>query len=154
MAKERCRDCRFCNALKELVDKKWVVRSCCTYWVETEPEGGYTSWVQVVDEYRDGCECFKPREETTKKLVTGGIEDVIEELKDLTQMHSIVCNPMVRKVLEDAISKSLSNNAKFFSTSLLNNTDSIYIFDGDISDPSSYILPTKIPMTFGEEIEE
>ena len=93
-------------------------------------------------------------EETTKKLVTGGIEDVIAELKDLTQMHSIVCNPMVRKVLEDAIPKSLSNNAKFFSTSLLNNTDSIYIFDGDISDPSSYILPTKIPMTFGEETEE
>ena len=63
MAKERCRDCRFCHALKELVDKKWVVRSCCTYWVETEPEDGYASWVQVVDEYGDRCECFKPRKD-------------------------------------------------------------------------------------------
>ena len=63
MNKERCRDCRFCHALKELVDKKWVVRSCCTYWVETEPEDGYASWVQVVDEYGDRCECFKPRKD-------------------------------------------------------------------------------------------
>ena len=153
MAKECCRDCRFCRALKELVDKKWVVRSCCTYWVETEPEDGYVSWVQVVDEYGDKCECFERRKEIVNKLSTGGIEDVIAELKDLTQMHSIVCNPMVRKVLEDAIPKSLFNNAKFFSTHILDNTDSIYIFDGDISDPSSYILPTKIPMTFGEETE-
>lgn len=154
MDKECCRDCRFCRALKELVDKKWVVRSCCTYWVETEPEDGYTSWVQVVDEYGDKCECFKPREDAAKKLVTGGIEDVIAELKDLTQMHSIVCNPMVGKVLEDAIPKSLSSNALFYSTPHLNGTDSIYVFDGDISDPSSYILPTKIPMTFGEETDE
>ena len=63
MNKERCRDCRFCHALKELVNKKWVVRSCCTYWVETEPEDGYASWVQVVDECGDRCECFAPRKD-------------------------------------------------------------------------------------------
>lgn len=152
MAKECCRDCRYCHALKELVDKKWVVRSCCTYWVETEPEDGYTSWVQVVDEYGDKCECFSPREEATKKLVTGGIEDVIAELKDLTQMNSIVCSPTVRKVLEDAIPKSLSSNALFYSTPHLNGTDSIYVFDGDITDTKWYA--DKIPITFGEETDK
>lgn len=152
MAKECCRDCHYCHALKELAFGRWIVRSCCTFWVETEPKDGYTSWVQVVDEYGDKCECFTPREEATKKLVTGGIEDVIAELKDLTQMHSIVCSPIVRKVLEDAIPKSLSSNALFFSTPHLNGTDSIYVFDGDITDPKTY-LPTKIPMTFGGETE-
>ena len=147
MAKECCRDCRYCHALKELAFGRWIVRSCCTYWAETEPEDGYTSWVQVVDEYGDKCECFTPREEATKKLVTGGIEDVIAELKDLTQMHSIVCSPIVRKVLEDAIPKSLSCNALFFSTHILDNTDSIYIFDGDITEPRSW-LPKEGLMPF------
>ena len=150
---KRCINCRFCRKLKELVNGTWVIKSCCTFFPETEPDNGYGAFAIVVDKDRDRCECFSPREEATKKLVTGGIEDVIAELKDLTQMHSIVCSPIVRKVLEDAIPKSLSSNALFFSTPLLNNTDSIYVFDGDISDPSSYILPTKIPMTFGGETE-
>ena len=47
MAKECCRDCRYCHALKELAFGRWIVRSCCTFWVETEPEDGYASWVQV-----------------------------------------------------------------------------------------------------------
>ncbi len=146
MDRKCCRDCRYCHALKELVDKKWVVRSCCTYWAETEPEGGYTSWVQVVDEYRDMCECYKPGEEAIKKLVTGGIEDVIAKIKDLTQKHSIVCSPIVRKVLEDAIPKSFGN-VLIFDTPLLNGVDSIYVFDGDITEPRSW-LPKEGLMPF------
>ena len=136
---ERCINCRFCRKLKELVNGTWVIKSCCTLWAETEPDGGYDSFVLVVGDAYDKCECFNPRKESTKKLVTGGIEDVIAELKDLTQMHSIVCNPTVRKVLEDAIPKSLFNNVKFFSTHILDNTDSIYIFDGDITEPRSWL---------------
>lgn len=140
MDKERCKDCRYCHALKELVDKKWIVRSCCTYWVETEPEDGYTSWVQVVDEYGDRCECFKPREEATKKLVTGDIEDVIAELESKrSARYSIVCSTTVRKVLEDAIPESFGN-VLILDTPLLNGVDSIYIFDGDIADPKSWLL--------------
>lgn len=139
MNKECCRDCRFCHALKELVDKKWVVRSCCTYWVETEPKDGYTSWVQVVDEYGDKCECFTPREEATKKLVTGGIEDVIAELESKrSTRYSIVCGSIFRKDLEDAIRKSFGD-VLIFDTPLLNGTDSIYIFDGDITEPRSWL---------------
>jgi len=149
---ERCIKCRFRRKLKELVNGTWVIKSCCTIWAETEPDGGYDSFVLVINDAYDGCECFSPREEATKKLITGGIEDVIAELKDLTQMHSIVCSPIVRKVLEDAIPKSLSSNALFYSTPHLNGTDSIYVFDGDITDPKWYA--DKIPITFGEETDK
>jgi len=153
MTKECCRDCRYCHALKELAFGRWIMRSCCTFWVETEPKDGYTSWVQVVDEYGDKCECFTPREEATKKLITGGIEDVIAELESKrSTRYSIVCSPIVRKVLEDAIPKSLSSNALFYSTPHLNGTDSIYVFDGDITDPKWYA--DKIPITFGEETDK
>ena len=149
---ERCINCRFCRKLKEHVKGKWNIRSCCTLFAETEPDGGYDSFVLVVGDAYDRCECFNPRKEATKELITGGIEDVIAELKDLTQMHSIVCSPIVRKVLEDAIPKSLSCNALFYSTPHLNGTDSIYVFDGDISDPKWYA--DKIPITFGEETDK
>lgn len=135
---ERCINCRFRRKLKELVNGTWVIKSCCTIWAETEPDGGYDSFVLVINDAYDGCECFSPREEAKKKLITGGIEDVIAELKDLTQMHSIVCSPIVRKVLEDAIPKSFGN-VLIFDTPLLNGTDSIYIFDGDITEPRSWL---------------
>jgi len=139
MAKECCRDCRFCRKLKELVNGTWVIRSCCTIWAETEPDGGYDSFVLVINDAYDRCECFSPREEATKKLVTGDIKDVIAELESKrSTRYSIVCSSIVRKTLEDAIPKSF-DNVLIIDTPLLNGTDSIYIFDGDITEPRAWL---------------
>ena len=73
------------------------------------------------------------------KLGTGGIEDVIAELESQrSARYSIVCSPIVRNVLEDAIPKSFGN-VLIIDTPLLNGTDSIYIFDGDITEPRSWL---------------
>ena len=62
MNKECCRDCRFCRMLKEFVKGGWNIKSCCTLWAETEPDGGYDSFVLVIDDNpNDRCECFSPR---------------------------------------------------------------------------------------------
>ena len=61
MAKECCRDCRFCRMLKEHVKGGWNIRSCCTLFAETEPDNGYGTFAIVVDKNRDRCECFSPR---------------------------------------------------------------------------------------------
>lgn len=58
---ELCINCRFCRKLKELVSGTWGIKSCCTLWAETEPDGGYDSFVLVVNDAYDRCECFAPR---------------------------------------------------------------------------------------------
>jgi hypothetical protein len=67
---ERCINCRFCRKLKEHVKGKWIIKSCCTFFAETEPDGGYDSFVIVVNADRDMCECFK-RKETYHKCDWG-----------------------------------------------------------------------------------
>ena len=58
---ERCINCRFCRKLKELVNGTWVIKSCCTFFPETEPGSGYDAFAIVVDKDRDRCENFTPR---------------------------------------------------------------------------------------------
>ena len=61
MAKELCRGCRFCRKLKEHVKGGWIIKSCCTFFAETEPDSGYDAFAIVVDKDRDRCENFTPR---------------------------------------------------------------------------------------------
>ena len=57
---DRCGNCRFFHKLKELSDKKWIIKSCCTLFPETSKKYEYNDFVLVVDEM-DLCECFSDR---------------------------------------------------------------------------------------------
>lgn len=145
---KRCVNCRFCRKLKEHVKGKWIIKSCCTFFAETEPDGGYDSFVIVVNADRDMCECFNKRKETSdvRKLTTSAIEEIVAEFKNAVGVRSVVCSPIVKKVLEMRIPK-IDSNILIFDTPHLNNTDSVYVFNGDISDPK-YILPTEFRPMF------
>lgn len=54
-----CKNCKYFHELKELVNKQWVVRSCCTLLAEKE-EDGFKDPVIVCRE-DDRCEEFKLR---------------------------------------------------------------------------------------------
>ena len=149
---ERCINCRFCRKLKEHVKGKWIIKSCCTFFAETEPDGGYDSFVIVVNADRDMCECFKRKETSdVRKLITNAIGEIVAELKNTVGVRSVVCSPIVKKVLEIYLPK-MNSNILIFDTPYLNNTDSVYIFNGDISDPK-YILPTEFRPMFDVEDE-
>ena len=141
---ERCINCRFCRKLKEHVKGKWIIKSCCTFFAETEPDGGYDSFVIVVNADRDMCECFQGKETSdVRKLITIG--EIVAELKNTVGVRSVVCSPIAKKVLEIYLPKN--SNILIFDTPYLNDTDSVYVFNGDISDPK-YILPTEFRPMF------
>lgn len=149
---ERCINCRFCRKLKEHVKGKWIIKSCCTFFAETEPEGGYDSFVIVVNADRDMCECFQRKETSNvRKLITSTIEEIVAELKNTVGVRSVVCSPIVKKALEIYLPK-MDSNILIFDTPYLNDTDSVYVFNGDISDPK-YILPTEFQPMFDVEDE-
>lgn len=141
---ERCINCRFCRKLKEHVKGKWIIKSCCTFFAETEPDGGYDSFVIVVNADRDMCECFQGKKTgDVRKLITIG--EIVAELKNTVGVRSVVCSPIAKKVLEIYLPKN--SNILIFDTPYLNDTDSVYVFNGDISDPK-YILPTEFRPMF------
>lgn len=147
---ERCINCRFCRKLKEHVKGKWIIKSCCTFFAETEPEGGYDSFVIVVNADRDMCECFQRKETSNvRKLITIG--EIVAELKNTVGVRSFVCSPLAKEVLEIYLPK-MDSNILIFDTPYLNDTDSVYVFNGDISDPK-YILPTEFRPMFDVEDE-
>lgn len=147
---ERCINCRFCRKLKEHVKGKWIIKSCCTFFAETEPEGGYDSFVIVVNADRDMCECFQRKETSNvRKLITIG--EIVAELKNTVGVRSLVCSPLAKEVLEIYLPK-MDSNILIFDTPYLNDTDSVYVFNGDISDPK-YILPTEFRPMFDVEDE-
>lgn len=142
---ERCINCRFCRKLKEHVKGKWIIKSCCTFFAETEPDGGYDSFVIVVNADRDMCECFQGKETSdVRKLITIG--EIVAELKNTVGVRSVVCSPLAKEVLEIYLPK-MDSNILIFDTPYLNDTDSVYVFNGDISDPR-YILPTEFRPMF------
>lgn len=146
---ERCINCRFCRKLKEHVKGKWIIKSCCTFFAETEPDGGYDSFVIVVNADRDMCECFQGKKTgDVRKLITIG--EIVAELKNTVGVRSVVCSPIAKKVLEIYLPKN--SNILIFDTPYLNDTDSVYVFNGDISDPK-YILPTEFRPMFDVEDE-
>lgn len=141
---ERCINCRFCRKLKEHVKGKWIIKSCCTFFAETKPDGGYDSFVIVVNADRDMCECFQGKKTgDVRKLITIG--EIVAELKNTVGVRSVVCSPIAKKVLEIYLPKN--SNILIFDTPYLNDTDSVYVFNGDISDPK-YILPTEFRPMF------
>lgn len=147
---EICINCRFCRKLKEHVKGKWIIKSCCTFFAETEPDGGYDSFVMVVNADRDMCECFQGKETSdVRKLITIG--EIVAELKNTVGVRSVVCSPIAKKVLEIYLPK-MDSNILIFDTPYLNDTDSVYVFNGDISDPK-YILPTEFQPMFDVEDE-
>lgn len=147
---ERCINCRFCRKLKEHVKGKWIIKSCCTFFAETEPDGGYDSFVIVVNADRDMCECFQGKETSdVRKLITIG--EIVAELKNTVGVRSVVCSPLAKEVLEIYLPK-MDSNILIFDTPYLNDTDSVYVFNGDISDPK-YILPTEFQPMFDVEDE-
>lgn len=147
---ERCINCRFCRKLKEHVKGKWIIKSCCTFFAETEPEGGYDSFVIVVNADRDMCECFQRKETSdVRRLITIG--EIVTELKNTVGVRSVVCSPIAKKFLEIYLPK-MDSNILIFDTPYLNDTDSVYVFNGDISDPK-YILPTEFRPMFDVEDE-
>lgn len=147
---EICINCRFCRKLKEHVKGKWIIKSCCTFFAETEPDGGYDSFVIVVNADRDMCECFQGKETSdVRKLITIG--EIVAELKNTVGVRSVVCSPIAKKVLEIYLPK-MNSNILIFDTPYLNGVDSVYVFNGDISDPK-YILPTEFRPMFDVEDE-
>lgn len=144
---ERCINCRFCRKLKELVKGKWIIKSCCTFFAETEPDGGYDSFVIVVNADRDMCECFQSKKTSDiRKLPTSAIGEIVAELKNTVGVRSVVCSPIVKRALEIHLHK-INSNILIFDTPYLDNTDSVYVFNGDISDPK-LILPTEFQPMF------
>lgn len=85
-----------------------------------------------------------------RKLITSTIEEIVAELKNTVGVRSVVCSPIAKKALEIYLPKN--SNILIFDTPYLNDTDSVYVFNGDISDPK-YILPTEFRPMFDVEDE-